>query len=201
MMSIMIRVLAQLRGGKRGVTIVEFAFVAPVLVLTVMGILDLGYRSYTTAILQGAVQKAARDSTLEAATLGTAGIDNRVEELFHNFAPNAELTFTRSNYASLTNVGKPEDFTDTNGDNICNNGESFEDLNGNDTWDSDRGRSGVGSARDAVLYTATATYISLFPVYTMLGWDGEKTISASTVLINQPYGAQADREPEAGNCT
>src|SRR3546814_3699813 len=58
--------------GKRGFddasgnTIVEFAFVGPVLVLLLMGTLDVGHTLYMQAVLQGVMQKAARDSALES---------------------------------------------------------------------------------------------------------------------------------------
>ena len=66
----------------------------------------------------------------------------------------------------------------------------FEDVNGNDTWDADIGEDGVGGPNDIVLYTVSATYDRLFPFWRMMGWDQEKTITASTVLKNQPFGEQ-----------
>src|SRR3546814_8105467 len=60
--------------GKRGFddasgnTIVEFAFVGPVLVLLLMGTLDVGHTLYMQAVLQGVMQKAARDSRSEEHT-------------------------------------------------------------------------------------------------------------------------------------
>ena len=47
-----------------------------------------------------------------------------------------------------------------------------------------------GGADDAVLYTMTVTYKQMFPMSTMLGWSPNKSITASTVLRNQPYGSQ-----------
>src|SRR3546814_1678686 len=71
--------------GKRGFddasgnTIVEFAFVGPVLVLLLMGTLDVGHTLYMQAVLQGVMQKAARDSALESgsATAQQAALDTQ----------------------------------------------------------------------------------------------------------------------------
>src|SRR3546814_7855992 len=72
--------------GKRGFddasgnTIVEFAFVGPVLVLLLMGTLDVGHTLYMQAVLQGVMQKAARDSALESGS-ATARSEEHTSEL------------------------------------------------------------------------------------------------------------------------
>ncbi len=52
---------------EQGAAIVEFALVAPVLIMMLLGLFDLGYNTYTSAILQGAIAKAARNSSIEGA--------------------------------------------------------------------------------------------------------------------------------------
>ena len=98
-----------------------------------------------------------------------------------------------------TTSARPEDFTDINGDGDCNDGEPFEDVNGNGTWDADRGQSGSGGARDAVLYTVTVTYPRMFPYMKILGFSDTVTARARTVLRNQPYGPQ-NAARRVGNC-
>jgi hypothetical protein len=41
-----------------------------------------------------------------------------------------------------------------------------------------------------VVYTAAVTYPHLFPLTVWLGWSARVTISATTILKNQPYTAQ-----------
>jgi Flp pilus assembly pilin Flp len=188
---------------RRGVTIVEFALIAPVLMLMLMGLPDLAYNMYTTEMLQGAIQNAARNSTIEGATVNEAELDATVTKAVHAVAPSSTLSFDRRSYSTFTDAGRPEDYTDVDNDGTCNHGEPFEDANGNGTWDLDRGQAGFGGARDAVLYTVTVNYQRPFPVAGFIpGQSKDFTLSASTVLRNQPFGEQATIPvPATGNCT
>ena len=60
----MMRPLKLLSGNERGTTIIEFALIAPVLMLVMMGFFDMGHEVYARSVLTGAIQKAARDSTI-----------------------------------------------------------------------------------------------------------------------------------------
>jgi Flp pilus assembly protein TadG len=99
---------------ERGATLVEFALVAPVLLLALLGLMDMGYNYYIQAQLQGTVQKAARDATLERALTSTREIDERVSAAVHRLAPGASLEFARSSYSSFADVSLAEDFSDLN---------------------------------------------------------------------------------------
>lgn len=195
--------LRTLKRDDAGAALVEFAFVAPVLILLIMGILDVGHRIYATAILQGSVQKAARDASLDDGAGNAGTIDARVKNLMLPVLqpePISTFDFTRRNYSNFTDVSQPEDFTDTNNDGDCNNGEPYDDLNGNDSWDADRGATGQGNAKDAVLYTVRVTYPRLFPMAGLIGLSQEESIEASTVVRNQPFGEQSARGG-IKNCT
>lgn len=177
-------------GDDRGATIVEFGFIAPVLCLMILGLFDMGYNYYVQSQLQGAIQKAGRDSTIEGAVSIDKQIDDKVRSAVHAIVPGSELTFARRSYARYADVSQPEDFTDINEDGACNNGEPFEDANGNDVWDDDRGTEGLGGARDAVLYVVTVSYPRAFAVNGFVGLSPDFTTRATTVLRNQPYGEQ-----------
>ncbi len=194
--------LGQLKRDTHGVTIVEFGMCAPVLLMAMMGVFDLGYNMYTSAMLQGAVQQAARGSTIEGAAINQATLDRNVTTAVHAVAPQAALTFERRFYTSFSDVSRAEDFTDLDGDGACDNGEPFEDANANARWDADRGTVGVGGARDAVLYVVTITYPRAFPVAGLIpGQTNNFTMESKTVLRNQPFAAQAIRAATTGNCT
>ena len=184
-----------------GVSTVEFALVAPVLLVAVMGLFDLGYTMYTNSMLQGAIHQAARASTIEGAGTRAADIDKKVEEAVKAVVYSSDLTFSRKSYASFSDVAQPEDFSDIDTDGTCNNGEPYEDANGNGNWDQDRGSDGQGGARDAVLYTVRVTYARPFPIASLIGQDNSFTLETQTVLRNQPYGLQSKPEPATGNCT
>ena len=52
-----------------------------------------------------------------------------------------------------------------------------------------------------MLYTVTATYDSLFPLWKMLEGSQERSVSASTILRNQPYNEQGSyAAPVWKNC-
>ena len=195
------RHLSALLRDRRGVTAIEFGLLAPVLLVGLLGLFDLGHNMYTKALLIGAIQKAARDSTIEGASGSETLLDRRVADAVRAIAPGAALTFTRRAYTSFTDVHAPEDFTDIDGDDLCNNGEPFEDANGNGAWDADRGAAGFGGARDAVLYTVTVRYPRVFAYAAMFGQSRTMLLSSATVLRNQPYGLQQVGVVATGNCT
>lgn len=179
------RRLGQLRADSRGAAVVEFALIAPALLMTLFGLFDLGYNIYTAELLEGAIQKTARDSGIESAN--TTTLDAKVTTQVKNIAPQATLVFTRTSYASFSDVGRPEDFTDVDGNGSCNNGEPYEDANGNGSWDADQGKTGQGGSRDAVLYEVQVTYPRPFPVMSIFGMSPNYTLTSRTVLRNQPY--------------
>ena len=183
----------EIAAAKGGAALVEFALLAPVLLTLLMGIFDMGYNIYVSVLLNGTIQRAARASTLEGATANTTTIDNIVSQAVHAVAPNATITFDRKSYTNFSDVAQPEDFTDINSDGICDNGEPFEDVNGNGTWDADRGIQGMGGARDAVLYTVTVRYPRVFPIAKLIGLPPYFATNAQTVLRNQPYDDQSAR--------
>jgi len=180
----------------RGVTAVEFALVAPVMLMTIMGLFDMGHAQYTRALLEGAIDKASRAATVEGSS--TTSIDARVTTVVKQIAPSATLTFNRTTYSDFSDVGMPEDFDDVDKDGTCDNGEPFEDANGNGTYDLDRGKTGNGGARDAVLYTVSVSYKRILPIGRLIGQSDTMKLSVTSVLRNQPYGIQAFTETK--NC-
>lgn len=195
---------ALLRGlwrDTRGVTAVEFALVSPGLLLVLFGIFELGYEIYAQTMLQGSIQQAARASTIEGASTRSAAIDAVVTDAVHDIVPSASISFNRKSYSNFSDVGLPEDYTDSNENGACDDGEPFEDANGNGSWDADRGSAGMGGARDAVLYTVTVTYDRPFPLANLVpGMSRTLTTTARTVLRNQPYDEQRSIAT-TGNCT
>lgn len=198
----MTRLAGRLLRDSAGATIVEFALIAPALLVVLMGLFDLGHNMYTAQMLQGAIQSAARASTIEGAEGKEAAIDAIVERAVLAVAPGADPEFERKAYASFSGVSRPEDYTDANGNDTCDAGESFEDANANGDWDRDPGADGFGAARDAVLYKVTVNYPRLFPIFAVIpGQSRTFSLTATTVLRNQPYGGIAHQAtPAIGTC-
>lgn len=173
---------------KAGTTAIEFALLAPVFLTLTMGGLDFGHSIYAKAELIGAVQQAARSSTMEGADASAA--DDMVRSYMAAIAPNVTVSSVRYNYYDFTDVGRAERWNDLDSSGRCDNAESYVDENENGKWDADIGRSGNGGASDVVLYEVTATYKSPFSVPFMpQGWE-MRSIKASTTLKNQPYSNQ-----------
>lgn len=183
-----------LRRDESGATIVEFAMVAPVLGLVLLGAFDVAHTLYTRAAMQGVVQKTARDSTLESASAASAqeALDEKVKAQVKALANNAAITINRRYYRTFSeaSAARAESWTDTNGNGVCDGSEPYQDANRNNVWDRDGGNAGQGGAKDATLYTVTASYPRVFPLYNLVGGSRTTTITASTVLRNQPYSDQ-----------
>jgi Flp pilus assembly pilin Flp len=191
------RPAASIRSDQSGAAALEFALIAPLLVMFMLGLADMLYNSYATSILSGAVQKAGRDQTLQInnSLPSNAALDAQVLQLMRGMAPTATASSTRRSYPNFAAVATPERFTDSNGDGDRDVGECYVDINGNGTFDLDPGISGDGGASDAVLYTMRITYPRLFPLHRLIGGNGTMTISASTVLKNQPWADQTVPTP------
>lgn len=200
------RFVRALARDQKGATIVEFAFVAPVMGLALLGAFDVAHTLYMRSALQGIVQKTARDSSLESGTETNQQtlLDNRVKDQVKALANNMTIQITRRYYRSFSKAAtaSAESWTDTNGDGTCNAGEPYQDDNLNSSWDKDGADAGQGGAKDAVLYTVTVSYPRLFPIQNFVGGASTTKVAASTVLRNQPYGEQSSYGTSiVRNCT
>lgn len=186
--------LKRVAADHRGASIAEFGFVAPILGLVLIGGLDIGHSLYMTAVLQGVLQKSARDAALEGGGVAAqqAAIDARVREQVLLLHRKATVTFTRRFYRTFAEMAAAahEDWTDGNGNGRCDAGERYTDANNNNVWDKDGGNGGQGGAKDKVLYTATVTYPRMTPLHNFVNVSRDVTISASSALTNQPYTDQ-----------
>lgn len=195
----MIAHMRRLWRDRRGNAITEFGLLAPVMLALFMGLSDVLYQAYLQSVLNGAVQKAGRDSGIEGGANNTTAIDAKVQTSVRQLARSATFSSSRKSYDSFTEVA-PEPFIDTNGNGTRETGECYTDQNANRTWDSDPGTTGQGGANAVALYTMTVTYPRLFPIMRFFGVSNTQTISSSTLLKNQPYSTQSTTA-EATVCT
>jgi hypothetical protein len=184
----------RLAGDRRGNALIEFGIVAPVMCLFLLGAFDVAHTLYLTSVLQGIVQKTARDGSLESGTEDAqqALLDSRVKSQVAALVNNADIKITRRFYRTfaLAAAAQAEHWTDTDKDGVCDHGETYQDDNNNNVWDADGGDGGEGGAKDRVVYTVTVTYNHMLPVYNLLNMSKQQTITAKTVLENQPYSDQ-----------
>lgn len=188
----------RMRDDDEGVTIVEFALIAPTFLLLLLGTLDVGHMVYAQSVLNGAVQSAARGASLEGGD--TAAADAMVLSRIDGIMPGVQLNSTRTSYYDFADINRSEQWDDTDDSGICDNGETYTDENGNGQWDSDIGVDGNGGANDVVIYTVEATYQPLFRVPFMpQAWE-IRTLESTAISKNQPFADQQEYSSTAGTC-
>ena len=181
-----------------GTTVMEFGLMITVFMTLILGLFDLGQLAYAQAILNGAAQEAARESSLE--TGDTDSADATVTDLVRTVAPDAVVDSSRVSYFDFNDIARPESWNDADNDGDCNDGEAYTDENGNGQWDADIGVSGNGGAGDVVIYTVNVSFDRLFPNPFYGGGTNKRTLTASAVKKNQPYANQIGYGSAAGSC-
>ncbi len=182
---------AALATDRQGASAVEFALVAPTLVLLLLGILEFSLLMAAEVTLSNAVAEVARFGIT-----GQTGTDKTREELIREQVDQAAeglfdsslLEFETLVYPDFSSVGRPEPFNDENGNGVRDPGESYEDLNGNGQWDADMGVPGAGGPDDIVLYRVRYPWRLMIPVFRpFFPPDGEVEIEASLAVRNEPF--------------
>ena len=186
--------LLRLGVSEKGVTAVEFAFVAPPFLALIMGACDVGHTLYMQAVLSGVTQKAARDSSLASGTetAKQAQIEAHIRDEIHTLnrsIPDSDIVISRDAYQNFTKAqaAQPEDVS---GDGVCSPGENWVDRNFNNVYDKKGGSSGQGGAKDVVVFSVSVSYPRLFPVTKLIGMPGTVSLNSTAVLANQPYSDQ-----------
>lgn len=192
--------MRDLSRDSRGISAVEFALLAPVFLGILLVVFEFGFAFYARAVLQGAVDEAARTATLE--NTRWTEISDRVSAQVKSVIPasdaETDISFDLDPvyYANYVEINLPEDFEDDNNNNEWDPEECFVDRNNNASYDTDVGLAGRGSAQDVVAIDATLTYVRPFPLWKLFDLDSHQTIKISTFLRNQPFSAQAAQVTE-----
>lgn len=192
--------ISALHGDSQGATIVEFAIVLPLFMVLLIGILDIGQMVYGKSVLAGAVHKAARASSLE--TRNTARADAAVLDAIRPLLPGVSIESSRTSYYDFADIGRQEKWNDANGNARCDNGETYTDENRNGQWDEDVGTQGNGGdPNDVVVYRVTASFSPVFKVPFLPQRWSTRTLTATAVTRNQPFGNQTGYGSGAGSCS
>jgi Flp pilus assembly pilin Flp len=191
--------LRSVGNDESGATAIEFGLVTPIFLTLLFATFDFSHTLWAQAQLEGAVEKASRDSTIEmGATVNDeivrqGEIDSVIEQKMLNIAGNADVDIQRTYFTSFQNAANPvgEALTlDVNGNGECDTGDEYLDENSSGTFESDGIAIGQGSARDVARYDVTVTYPRLFPLTGFLGIPETVTLNSRTVLTNQPFRDQ-----------
>ena len=174
-----------------GVTAVEFAMVAPFLILILVGIVEFGLIFSADILLKNATYDASRtgrtgfvtedstqDATVRAVVRDEAGLLMDADK----------ITIKSAAYSGFDTLKKPEPFIDANRNGVRDDGENFTDVNGNGVYDTDQGRAGYGGKNEVVLYTVSYPWKLFTPLLgEIVGSNGVITLNATAVVQNEPY--------------
>ncbi len=176
---------------REGATAVEFALVAPVFFLLIIGMIELSLLMMADAILQSAVGDAARTGITGSSPAGssrTDAIQAAIAGLTGGILDPDRIELDVLVYPSFDSIGKPEPFTDQNGNGTYDAGEPFTDTNGNGHWDADMGAAGLGGPGDIVLYRARYDWRLITPfIRGLVLPDGVVHLEATTAVRNEPF--------------
>lgn len=173
---------------REGSAAIEFAFAAPPFILALVGALEMLIVLFVGSTLESAV--------LDASRYGITGGENpgltREEQVRAIIADRTMGLVDMNNtqidtliYPNFDSVGKPEPYTDDNGNGQYDNGEPFTDINGNTQWDADMGAVGLGGPGDVVVYRVTYEWGMVTKLFQPL--IGPITHTSSVVVRNEPY--------------
>lgn len=183
-----------------GIAAVEFALIAPIMILMICGFMEYAHLSSARTTLEAATMRAARAVAATDCPNEREGIMRSIIENSMINVPSADggkpQIVTKAYGDKFGDVGG-EPFVDRNGNGVYDDDNSitdpdkkdtFTDINGNGEYDEDMGEVGsIGTAGQVISYTAEYKVKSLF------GFVSQKysnasfyTIRASTVVRNEP---------------
>lgn len=176
----------------RGLAATEFALIAPVLLLLLLGFMEFSHVSSARSRLEGATMRAARsvaasDCPQERETSMKKIVADGMVDIPSPDGGAVEV-LTKSYSDKFGDVGEPEPFNDQNTNSRWDSGEPFTDINGNGKYDQDMGTVGsIGGPGQVISYTARYKVSSLFGfVSNQITGSDVYNIEASTVIRNEP---------------
>jgi Flp pilus assembly protein TadG len=185
------RLLGRFAKDKSGVTATEFALVVPIAMSLICVFIDAMMVMFVQTAVEGGVREASRYAMTGYTEPGKTR-EQRIAEIVkeHTFGliPDEHMTVTIRVYKSLQDVGKPETYTDTNGNGRYDAGEPFIDQNGNGQWDADMGvANSAGGPGDVVSFNVEYRWDLWTPLAAAIWTGGTITMAASVVVRNEPF--------------
>lgn len=187
------RAHARLLRCSEGVTAIEFAFIVPVFLLMIMGIIEFSMIMFTSSVMESATNSTSRlgkTGFVAAGSTRQEQIVSNVKNRTHGLLDPGKITVNTEVYSGFEKIGQPEPcISPATGSCSGTPGVNFVDINGNGTWDQDMGAAGLGDAGDVVVYTVSYPWTIMTPlVNAIIG--NTITLTARTVVRNEPYSAE-----------
>jgi len=180
--------------NEEGITSIEFALIAPVFLLMVMGIIEFSMIMFTSVVMESATNTTARlgkTGYIPAGSTRQQEIINNVDAKTAGLLDPAKITISTEVYSNFNNVGQPEPcISPATPPCPGTPGVNFVDINGNGKWDSDMGAAGLGNPGDVVVYTVSYPWSIVTPIVSAI-IGSTFMITARTVVRNEPYSTAA----------
>jgi Flp pilus assembly pilin Flp len=182
--------------NSRGAALVEFALVAPLFILILLIVFQIGMIGWAKSTLETAIRDAARFAITGAKGTGAtreasliAGIEERMSVFTPD--PSTPITVISKVYPTFEDIGQPEKIvSDVNGNGVCDTGDQYIDYNENSTYDADMAKTGYGGPNDVVLYKVTYPLQALLPLnQDQFNMGSVFTLSAEAAVQNEPFGS------------
>lgn len=192
----LLRRIDNIRRSCHGAVAVEFALIAPLLLVLTLGALDLSAVLVTWVLMETSVREASRYGITGPTTQATTDrlrldqIARIIRDKTIGLVDVDEASIDVRSYPTSDDVGKPEPFTDANPRNgAYDDGEAFTDCNGSGRWENDRGRrDSPGGSGEIVVYTVRYDRPLLTPLLVdVIGSDGKVPLSATMIVRNEPW--------------
>lgn len=195
-----------LLADRRGVTAIEFAIAAPIVILLLMTVFEMGLILTGGVFLEAGARAAGRFGITGAARIGETRETTIRNIITGHVCPSAlpsatsDLCFWKAEgaipglvvlpraYSDPRNLGLPEPFADLPPENgHYDAGETYVDVNGNGQWDSDMGVATAGGANDIVIYEVSMKQAIATPLLRTAVGDAVFTHRTRIVVRNEPF--------------
>ena len=194
------KILCLLKRDERGATAIEFAIVAGVFFMLVLGMIEYGLIMYTQTVVESITMMSAREVSIgKPSGVGCADRVACIKKLVQDKAEVAHLMGRQSVRVSsrvVTDVDKdapppvPDICLDIGADHYAATCTQFEDNNGINGYQPEGSldSAALGKGGDLVEIRVTYLWRVLFPMFkSKFGDNGVLTITSTTVVRNEPF--------------
>jgi len=174
-----------------GSSALEFALVAPVFIMMMIGILEISVMAFASSLLEGGLREAARFGITGLPPGGGTreqAIVNIINQHGVGFVTVTTADVSNKVYPNFSDIGQPEPYDDLDSSGDISTGDTYEDVNCSGTWESDMASVGAGQGSDVVIFQVDYQHPMLTGLLSpFMGSGGKVPLSASVAVRNEPF--------------
>jgi Flp pilus assembly protein TadG len=180
------------RSDQSGATIIEFALVAPIFFLLILGIIEFGLIGFSQVAIESAVSATAREASIGKSTGGdrVQYVRTHIRKKLKGLINVDELVIT-ANTVAAGGASQKADICLSNPPRIggpCNPPLTYQDENGNGVYDATPPAVSLGNSGDLIEVRALYPWKIQLPFLNrFFGDNGIFTITSSTIVKNEPF--------------